>query len=202
LARIQREIAHGVVVRDTSGAEDVREPWVRGLDERSYELTIEEFEGELCVVLEFGHDEVPGVRFRHRFAPPSDIGEPDYSEVHFVESVETHKLARSRARLGPDVGMVWTDFSWGHPANRLGRTMDLLRERRLTEAETLLRGVHATEGDLDLADDIAAVAARGTPASSDLQRLHDRCRREQAARREADRRMTDVFLAEQDRQRE
>jgi hypothetical protein len=115
LGRLQRTFTAGLIWHgrdDLPGAHGRREPFVRGLNETDYSFAIREFQGRRCVVLEFGHDSAPGVRFVHRFRPPHPDDE-DFSDVHFMENVETGKLTRSRTRASQDASVVWTDFSWG-----------------------------------------------------------------------------------------
>ena len=196
LARLRRALEDGWVCEacdDPTCPPGTRKPLARGLRETDYEFTVEDFVGEACVVLEFSHDEAHGVRFKHRFPPSSITGDSDYSDVFFMENVETNKLTRSRARVGPEARTLWTDFSWGHPANRIGWVMDLLRERRFAEAAAVLRWPDAHEWDLQLAHEIEAVVVAGTPTSADIQFLIDHCRQEHERRRELDQQMTSAF---------
>lgn len=151
---------------------DRREPFVPGLDESNYEFSVQEFAGQACVVLEFSNDEAPGVRFLHRFPPRDDTGALDDSDSAFMEGVECRWLTRSRARMGPEATLVWTDFSWGHPNDRLAWAMDLLGERRLAEAASWLRGPGAIGWDLEMADEIDALLAAGATVDADLHGLH------------------------------
>ncbi|MCU1589666.1 MAG: hypothetical protein JWP11_922 [Frankiales bacterium] len=187
LARLRGALEHGWVCgecEDPTCPPGTRRQWANGMREDDYEFSLEDFEDQRCVVLEFSAHESPGVRYRHRFPPPPAEG-PDYSDVYFMEDVEAGKLARSRARGSSDSTVVWTDFSWRHQRMRWLEAWDLLREGRLREAEALLRRADADSWDRSTADDIARTAAEG-PDTPALHRLHEAFQRHLAEVRAAD----------------
>lgn len=199
-SRIQAMFETGNFLVEGDGPESVlgaRVPFVDGLDESSYEFSIQDFEGEPCVVVEFSHESAPTVRFLHRFRPLGVFEDDhDAGTSDLLEGVACSWLMRSRARVGPGATLVWTDFSWGHPNERLGWAMDLLGERRLAEAASWLRGPGASEWDLEMADVIEALVVEGAPSELDLQGLHMRCRDAIRVRHEANSALTQQFWEE------
>jgi hypothetical protein len=190
LERIRAIFAAGNLLleeSDPDGSRGARVPFVDGLDESTCEFSVEDFRGVPCVVLEFSHDSAPTVRFLHRFRPPGLVEDDDDGTYELVEGVDCQWLLRSRVRVGADATLVWTDFSWGHPTQRLGWAMDLIAQRWLAEAAEWLRGPDAAEWDLALADDLEALVASGAPRARDLHALNVRCREAIPARHAANR---------------
>jgi hypothetical protein len=62
-----------------------------------------------CVAVLFSHDSYPGVRFGHRFTPPSD----EHAAIWLMEEIETgalHRMMQAPPRAD-DAGITWT--TWG-----------------------------------------------------------------------------------------
>ena len=62
-----------------------------------------------CVAVLFSHDSFPGVRFGHRFTPPSG----KHAEIWLMEEIETgalHRMMKVRP-WADDEGIIWT--AWG-----------------------------------------------------------------------------------------
>jgi hypothetical protein len=62
-----------------------------------------------CVAVLFSHESFPGVRFGHRFPPPSD----KHAAIWLMEEIETGALHRMMQAPPPldDAGIIWT--AWG-----------------------------------------------------------------------------------------
>ena len=108
--------ADNQIVRDGAQPGDPLPPWrrrpfIRGVSDDA-EVIITGTGSWRYVAVLFSHESFPGVRFGHRFAPPSDKHAP----VWLMEEIETgalHRMMRDRP-AADDVGIVWT--TWGATA--------------------------------------------------------------------------------------
>ena len=137
-----------------------------------YVFAIQEFRGRPCVVVEFGLEgDPPGLRWLHRFEPVSSPApEQDESLMSFQEGIDSGWLGRSLARVGAGTSPVWTDFSWGHPRGRSSEAMGLFDDGHLDQAVSVLRDEYASTEDLELADQIARLAACTDAAAGEQMR--------------------------------
>lgn len=164
-----------------------------------YVFSVQEHRGHPCVVVEFGLDgDPPGVRWLHRFAPPTlEAGGADGLPV-FQEGVECGWIGRSLARVPPGTSPVWTDFSWGHPSRRWHEAMQLVEAGRLHDAIGLLEQTapdHEVQGQADLIRELAGVED-ATTARALRDRIWRTFRQRSLAIRDADRAATRAFLRE------
>jgi hypothetical protein len=114
-----------------------RAPVVPGLLP-DYAFTVGDFQGRACVIVEFSLDGgPPGLRWLHRFRPPSPAGwQPDVLG-DFQEGVDCW-IGRSLARVPAGTSPVWTDFSWGHPTQRWNDALQLFADDDLALAAQML----------------------------------------------------------------
>ena len=84
-----------------------RKPFIRGVSDA--EVIITGRGAVPCVAVLFSHDSFPGVRFGHRFTPPSD----EHAAIWLMEEIETGALHRMMHTPPPadDAGITWT--TWG-----------------------------------------------------------------------------------------
>ncbi|MGI9005066.1 MAG: hypothetical protein ACR2FU_02515 [Streptosporangiaceae bacterium] len=85
-----------------------RRPFITGVSDNAEVILTGSGTVQRVAVL-FSHDSFPGVRFGHRFTPPSDR----HAAIWLMEEIETGGLHRMmRAQPAPDdAGIVWT--TWG-----------------------------------------------------------------------------------------
>jgi hypothetical protein len=85
-----------------------RKPFITGVSDDA-EVIITSHGAVQYVAVLFSHDSFPGVRFGHRFTPPSD----KHAEIWLMEEIETGALHRMM-QVPPwadDEGIIWT--AWG-----------------------------------------------------------------------------------------
>ena len=106
--------ADNQVVRDGTQPGDPprrRKPFIKGVSDDA-EVIIAGTGSWRYVAVLFSHESFPGVRFGHRFTPPSDKHAP----VWLMEEIETgalHRMMRDQP-AADDAGIVWT--IWGATA--------------------------------------------------------------------------------------
>jgi hypothetical protein len=84
-----------------------RKPFIRGVSDA--EVIITGRAAASCVAVLFSHVSFPGVRFGHRFTPPSD----EHASIWLMEEIETgalHRMMRTPPQAD-DAGITWT--TWG-----------------------------------------------------------------------------------------
>ena len=84
-----------------------RKPFIRGVSDA--EVIITGRAAVPCVAVLFSHDSFPGVRFGHRFTPPSD----EHAAIWLMEEIETgalHRMMQTPPQADDD-GITWT--TWG-----------------------------------------------------------------------------------------
>ena len=109
--------ADNQVVRDGAQPEEPlpprqRRPFIKGVSEDA-EVIITGTGSWRYVAVLFSHESFPGVRFGHRFSPPSDKHAP----VWLMEEIETgalHRMMQDQP-AADDAGIVWT--RWGATAS-------------------------------------------------------------------------------------
>lgn len=91
-----------------------RMPFIRGVSDDA-EVIIIGTGSRRCVAVLFSHESFPGIRFGHRFAPPSD----EHAPIWLMEEVETgalHRMMRDQP-AADDAGIVWTTWGATAPSN-------------------------------------------------------------------------------------
>jgi hypothetical protein len=84
-----------------------RKPFIMGVSDA--EVIITGRGAVACAAVLFSHDSFPGVRFGHRFTPPSD----EHAAIWLMEEIETgalHRMMRTPPQAD-DAGITWT--TWG-----------------------------------------------------------------------------------------
>jgi hypothetical protein len=110
--------ADNPVVRDGAQPGDPppprqRRPFIKGVGDA--EVIITGTGSWRYVAVLFSHESFPGVRFGHRFAPPSDKHAP----VWLMEEIETgalHRMMQDQP-AADDAGIVWTTWGATAPSN-------------------------------------------------------------------------------------
>lgn len=85
-----------------------RRPFIKGVSNDA-EVIITTAGAWRGVAVLFSHEGFPGVRFGHRFTPPSD----EHAAIWLMENIETGGLHRMMQAPQPanDAGIIWT--TWG-----------------------------------------------------------------------------------------
>ncbi len=91
-----------------------RKPFINGVSDDA-EVIITDTGSWRYVAVLFSHESFPGVRFGHRFAPPSDKHAP----IWLMEEIETgalHRMMQDQP-AADDAGIVWTTWGATAPSN-------------------------------------------------------------------------------------
>jgi hypothetical protein len=87
-----------------------RKPFITGVPDDAEAIISGSEDGQRVVVL-FSHQHFPGVRFGHRFPPPS-VEDIRHSTIWLKESIETGALHRMMQNQpsADEAGIIWTTW--------------------------------------------------------------------------------------------